>query len=62
MICVHKSNSRFAAFLLLAAAISLPISAVFWSHISNVTHSNGTAVLTADGVVPAPPPQPIKQS
>jgi hypothetical protein len=62
MICVHRSISRFAAFLLLAAAVGLPVSAVLSSRVSNVVPSSGTAVLTADGVVPAPPPQPIKQT
>ena len=62
MISAHTSISRFAAFLLLAAAVGLPVSAVFSSHVSNVVHSNGNSVLTADGSIPAPPPKPIKQT
>jgi len=60
MISVHRSISRFAAFLLLAATVGLPVSAVFSSHISRLSQSNGTSVLTADGSIPAPPPKPIK--
>jgi hypothetical protein len=62
MISVQKSFSRFAAFLLLAATLGLPLSVAFWSHVSNVLPSVGHPTLTADGTLPPPPPQPIKQS
>jgi len=60
MISVHRSISRFAAFLLLAAAVGLPVSAVLSAHMSKFAQSAGASVLTADGSIPAPPPKPIK--
>jgi len=62
MISVHRSISRFAAFLLLAAAVGLPICEAVSSAVSRFVPSGKPAVLTADGSIPAPPPRPIKQT
>lgn len=59
---VHKSISRFAAFLLLAAAVGLPFSVAYSTHVSSAVVPAGHATLTADGTLPPPPPTPIKRS
>jgi len=59
---VHKSISRLAAFLLLAAAVGLPFSVVYSSHVSSAVAPAGHATFTADGTQPPPSPTPIKRS
>ena len=61
MISVHKPISRFAAFLLLTAAIGLPLSLTVPSRHANVIPV-GHSALTADGTLPPPVPSPAKKS
>lgn len=58
---VHPPISRFAAFLLLTAAIGLPLSLTVSSRHANVLPAAGHPTLTADGTIPLPPPKPVKQ-
>ena len=57
MIFVHKCTSRFAAFLLLAAAVGLPVSIAVSSHHASSQPAAGLTTLTADGTLPPPPPK-----
>ena len=57
---VHSPISRFAAFLLLAAAIALPASIAFSPKASHALPAIDHGTLTADGTLPTPPPRPIK--
>jgi len=57
---VRQSAPRFAAFLLLAAATALPLSAVLSSHVSNVCSRSSHSAIVAEGTMPPPPPTPKK--
>ena len=62
MFFAHKSLSRFAAFLLLAAAVILPTTSALSSYVPHMPSAGGQTVLTAEGTCPTPPPTPIKQA
>jgi hypothetical protein len=57
MVSVHKFTSRFAAFLLLTAAVGLPLSIAVSSHHTNSLPPAGLTTLAADGTLPPPPPK-----
>ena len=57
MISVDKCTSRFASFLLLAAAVGLPLSIAVSSHQAVSQPPAGLTTLSADGTLPPPPPK-----
>jgi hypothetical protein len=59
MIRTPQSVVRFAALLLLAAAVGSSVSVLFASRNSTPVSAVGSAILTADGGLPSPPPTPI---
>jgi len=59
MIRIPQFVVRFAALLLLAAAIGSPLAVLLASRNSTPASAVGSTILTADGGLPAPPPTPI---
>jgi hypothetical protein len=59
MIRTPQSVRRFAAWLLLTAAVGSPFAVLLASRNSTPVSEAGPAILTADGGVPSPPPAPI---